>query len=321
MKAMILAAGLGTRLRPLTLERAKPAIPVIDKPLIVRLISRLIEDNFTGFRLNLHHLPSTIETIFRNPIWGDLPVSFSYESQILGTAGGLKANESFFDDGVFLMVNGDIVLEFPLKEALLYHQENKALATLILYPQSAPFTYYPVKIDEAGLLRNFKKACPSENVRPETYVFTGAQILEPRIFGLIPSGVRSEIADEIYPMALNLGEKILGFPVEGYWSDLGNPKRYLDTQKELLTRVGTSSLVHIADTAIVSPEAAVGPYTSIGHGCKVEPGVIIENSILWENVRVRSNYSIRNSIIGSELIIDRDCANIVLTRNGEARIF
>ena len=115
MKAMILTAGLGTRLRPLTLERAKPAIPLLEKPLVVRLITKLLRDDVTAFRLNLHHLPDTIETIFRCPQWADLAVSFSYESQILGTAGGLKANESYFHSGAFLMVNGDIVMDFPLE--------------------------------------------------------------------------------------------------------------------------------------------------------------------------------------------------------------
>ena len=121
MKAMILAAGLGTRLRPLTLERAKPAIPLMGKPILIRLIKSFMEQGATNFRVNLHHLPHTIERIFETPAWQDLPVSFSHEPRILGTAGGLKANESFFDQETFLMVNGDIVLDFPLAEAVAFH--------------------------------------------------------------------------------------------------------------------------------------------------------------------------------------------------------
>ena len=171
MKAMILTAGLGTRLRPLTLERAKPAIPLLERPLVVHLITKLMKDDVADFRLNLHHLPHTIERIFQSTASGDLPVSFSYESQILGTAGGLKANESYFDGDTFLMVNGDIVIDFPLKEALAFHKENKPLATLILYPQSAPYSYFPMQIDEDGLLRNFKGACLGGKLRPETVRF------------------------------------------------------------------------------------------------------------------------------------------------------
>jgi len=320
MKAMVLTAGLGTRLRPLTLERAKPAIPLLEKPLVLHLITKLVEENVTGFRLNLHHLPNTIETIFHSLPWGDLPVSFSYESKILGTAGGLKANESFFDDETFLMANGDIVMEFPLKEALAFHRQNEALATLILYPQSPPYSYYPIRIDEACLLRNFKNACPGGDVRPETYVFTGIHILEPEIFSLIPPGIPWEITDQVYSTALNEGAKILGFPVEGYWSDLGNPARYLGTQEELLIWTGSAPQGHVSAGAAVSPESAVGQFASIGDGCVVEAGARIENSILWENIRVRKNCSVRNCIIGSDVVIDRDCSDTVITRNGEAPI-
>ena len=320
MKAMILTAGLGTRLRPLTLERAKPAIPLLEKPLVVRLITKLLRDDVTTFRLNLHHLPNTIKTIFRSPQWADLAVSFSHESQILGTAGGLKANESYFNSDTFLMVNGDIVMDFPLKEALAFHKENKPLATLLLYPQSAPYRYSPIRIDEDGRLRNFKGACPGGELRPETYVFTGVHILEPDIFSLIPPGVPWEINDQVYPKALNAGEKVLGFPVEGYWSDLGNPSRYLGTQKELLMREGTTPSPRIAAGADVSSDSFIGPFVSIGEGCIIEAGAGIENSILWEDVRVKKNCFVRNCIIGSGVTINRNCSDTVITRNGEAPI-
>jgi len=320
MKAMVLTAGLGTRLRPLTLERAKPAIPLLEKPLVIHLITKLVEEDVTGFRLNLHHLPDTIETIFQSPLWGDLPVSFSYESKILGTAGGLKVNESFFDNETFLMANGDIVMDFPLKEALAFHRQNEALATLILYPQSPPYKYYPIRIDEAYLLRNFKNACPNGNLRPETYVFTGVHILQPEIFSLIPPGIPWEITDQVYSTALNAGAKILGYPVAGYWSDLGNPARYLGTQEELLIRTGSAPQGHISPRAEVSPESAVGHFASIGEGCIVESGARIENSILWENIRVKKNCSVRNCLVGSDVVIDRDCSDTVITRSGEAPI-
>jgi len=320
MKAMILTAGLGTRLLPLTLERAKPAIPLLGKPLVIRLMEKLAESGVTGFRLNLHHLPGTIETIFHSPSWSDLPVSFSYEPQILGTAGGLKANESFFDDGTFLMVNGDIVTDFPLQEALSFHKENKALATLILYPQSPPYSDYPVCIDQDGLLRNFKGACEGGNLRPETYVFTGMHILEPAIFSLIPQGIYWEINDQVYPQALNAGKRILGFPVEGYWSDLGNPSRYLRTQADLMLREGTDPKTHIAPEATMSTGSIVGPFVSVAPGCVLESDSRIENAVLWEGVRVSKNCSVTNCIIGSHVTVDRDRSNTVITRNGEAPI-
>ncbi len=320
MKAMILAAGLGTRLRPLTLEIAKPAVPLLGKPLVVRLIEKLAGEGVSDFRLNLHHLPGSLEAVFRNPRWGGLPVSFSYEAEILGTAGGLKANESFLRDGTFLMANADIVMDFSLREAIAFHRKHAALATMILYPQEPPFRYFPVRIDREGRLRNFKGMCPGGDLRPETYVFTGVHILEPRIFRYIPDGRFCEINDEVYPAALAQGERIFGYPVKGYWNDLGDPARYLGAQKDLLLREGSTSHTCLSADARIADSATVGPFVSAGDGCVIEPGGRVEDSILWENVRIKSNAVVRHCVIGSDVTLEGDCSGRVVTRNGEAPI-
>ena len=188
MKAMILAAGLGTRLRPLTLERAKPAIPLLGKPLIIRLIEKLMQQGATDFRLNLHHLPHTIENLFQSPPWDSLPVSFSHEPRILGTAGGLKANEAFFDQGTFLMVNGDIVLEFSLEEAIAFHRDRKALATLVLYPQQEPYRHSPIRVDDEGHFRHFKGIWPGNTPRAGTVRVHRCPHIGARDFPLRPQG-------------------------------------------------------------------------------------------------------------------------------------
>jgi len=320
MKAMILAAGLGTRLRPLTLEIAKPAAPLLGKPLVARLIEKLEREGVSGFRLNLHHIPDSVEAVFRTPPWDDLPVSFSYEPEILGTAGGLKANESFFRDGAFLMANADIVMDFPLQDALEFHREHEALATLVLYPQEPPFRYFPMRIDQEGRLRDFKGMCPGGDLRPETYVFTGVHILEPRIFDYIPEGRFCEVNDEAYPAALAKGERIFGYPVEGYWNDLGDPARYLAAQKDLLLREGSKRQTFISADAHIAESAVVGPFVSAGKGCVIEPGGAVENSILWENVRIKSSAVVRDCIVGSNVTLEGYLSGKVITRNGEAQI-
>jgi NDP-sugar pyrophosphorylase family protein len=320
MKAMILAAGLGTRLRPLTLERAKPAIPLLGKPLVIRLLEKLAQHGATDFRLNLHHLPRTIEDLFRDDPWDSLPVSFSYEPHILGTAGGLKANESFFDQGTFLMVNGDIVMEFPLKEAVAFHRQREALATLVLYPQQAPYRHSPIRIDEKGRFRNFKGIWPGENPRPETYVFTGVHILEPEIFRFIPEGQFYEINDQVYLHALRNGMKVYGFPVEGYWNDLGDPKRYLEAQKATFTREASTLPVYISPDASMDDRVAFRPFVSVGPGCVLERDCFVENSILWDEVCVKSRASVRNSIVGANMTVEGDCIDRIVTRNGEVPI-
>ena len=320
MKAMILAAGLGTRLRPLTLERAKPAIPLLGKPLVIRLLEKLAQHGATDFRLNLHHLPRTIEDLFQDDPWDSLPVSFSYEPHILGTAGGLKANEAFFDQGTFLMVNGDIVMEFPLEEAVAFHRQREALATLVLYPQQAPYRHSPIRIDEEGRFRNFKGIWPGGNPRVETYVFTGVHILEPEIFRFIPEGQFYEINDQVYLHALRNGMNVYGFPVEGYWNDLGDPKRYLEAQKAMFTREASTLPVYISPDASLDDRVAFRPFVSVGPGCVLERDCFVENSILWDEVCVRSRASVRNSIVGANMTVEGDCIDRIVTRNGEVPI-
>lgn len=320
MKSMMLAAGLGTRLRPLTLERAKPAIPLLGKPILIRLIERLMECGATDFRINLHHLPATIERIFEKPDREDLPVSFSHEPQILGTAGGLKANESFFDQGTFLMVNGDIVFDFPLAEAIAFHREREALATLVLLPQRPPFTYVPVRIYQEGSLWNFKGAGTRGNPSPEDYLFTGVHILEPEIFDFIPSNVFHEINDQVYPEAIRSGKRVCGFPVQGYWNDVGDPVRYLEAQRAMLTKSGIIGLSYISPEAKASSEAAVGPFVSVEAGCILEAGSYTSNAVLWEGVRLKQGSSVRNCIIGSDISVASEKVNRIITHSGEREL-
>ncbi len=319
-RAMILAAGLGTRLRPLTFECPKPAMPLLGKPIVARLVEQLIAYGVDGFRMNLHHLPLCIERIFESPPWDRLPVSFSYEKEILGTAGGLKANEAFFDQGTFLMVNGKIVMDLPLQEALAFHRKRKALATLILYPQAPPYRWFPVRIDEDYRLRNFKGAAQDHGPDSPAYVFTGIHILEPEIFAYIPPEVRYEINDQVYPAVMQAGKSVFGFPVQGYWQEPSNPGRYLETQKDFFVRSGASPWTSVPSDAVIDNRATLGPFVSMGPRCVVEGPCAIENSIVWEDVRIKGSGRVKNSILGSGVTIEGDCVDKVVTRNGEVAL-
>ena len=320
MKAMILAAGYGTRLRPLTLERAKPAIPLLGTPLVVRLIHKLLKVGASQFRLNLHHLPDTIESIFRNEPYDNLPISFSYEDEILGTAGGLKNNESFFDDDVFLMVNGDIAMDFDLERALAFHREQEAFATMILFPQTSPYRYYPVRIDEQRRLCNFKETGSGGTPTDEVYVFTGAHILDPEIFDFIPSGRFYEINSEVYPAAIKAGKTIYGFPVDGYWNDLGDPQRYLEAQRDIFNKELINPPISISDNVHIEQGTQIGPYVSIEPGCVIESESTIQDTIMWDNSTIMGGSSVLNCIVGAHMTVKGDQQNMIITKNGEARI-
>jgi NDP-sugar pyrophosphorylase family protein len=319
MKAMILAAGLGTRLRPLTLERAKPAIPLLGKPLVCRITEKLKALGVFDFRLNLHHLPETVEAAFED-CGDETRVSFSYEQEILGTAGGLKANESFFTDETFIMANGDILFDFDLREALDFHKRMNAFATLILVPQEPPYPFYPIRIDKEFRLRRFKGEWPGGSLTPEIYVFSGIHILEPGIFDYIPAGGFCEINDEVYPKALAAGKPIFGFPVSGYWDDLGTPARYLAAQNALFRKRPEFRNVYYANGNAGDQSAGIGPYVSIGRNCSIQSGVELTESILWDDVRLAGNSKLRNCILGSGVRFKGVTENKVITSIGQADI-
>ena len=320
LKVMLLAAGLGTRLHPLTLERAKPALPLLGRPVILRIVEKLLRYGCSAFRVNLHHLPHTVERIFERGPGRCLPVSFAFEPEILGTAGGLKANQSFFDQGTFLMVNGKIVMEFPLDEAIAFHREQGALATLVLFPQQAPHRHWPIRIDDKGHLVGFKGSGSNGTPRPETYAFTGIHVLEPDIFEFIPPGVFYEINDKVYPDAIRRGLPICGFPVEGYWNDLSTPARYLEAQRDLLQFHAASPPCYVSPAARVAESAVVGPFASVEDGCVLEVGSRVENSILWENVRLETGSSVSGCIIGAGLTVTGHHIDKIITLAGEAPI-
>jgi NDP-sugar pyrophosphorylase family protein len=320
MKAMILTAGMGTRLRPLTLERAKPAVPLLGRPLVVRLVETLSEMGVTGFRLNLHHLPDSIRSVFSTPPYDLLPVSFSYEPRILGTAGGLKANESFFDGDIFLMSNGDIVADFRLEDAIDFHRERNPIATMILYRQCAPYRHTPVRIDADFRIQGFKGRPFAGALTDETYGFTGIHIIDPRVFEFMPSGVFHEINDQVYPLLMDKGMDILGFPVEGYWNDLGDPGRYLEATKDLLQRSRYVGGSYVSTDALVRPGAQVGRGCSVEAGCVLEPGVRVEDCILWEGATVKRDVSLSRCIVGGCVTVKHDCHGKIITINGETPI-
>lgn len=317
MKAMVLTAGLGTRLRPLTLERAKPAVPVCGKPLVLRTIEALYKQGLSSFRLNLSWASQTVVDIFERSSGSDLDVTFSHEPEILGTAGGLKANQTFFDSGSFLMVNGDILFKFEIQEAIRFHEETGALATLVLRPQTPPFQFTPVRIDKDHNITSFLQSSRLGESLPQAYVFTGIHILQPRIFDYIEAGVFYEIISQSYRRAIERGERIMGYCVDGYWNDLGNPARYLQAVSDILAGQMDSPAAPawIANDSRIH-EGAVFGNSSLESGSVIESGCAVTNSIVWENSKVGPNSVVNNCIIGSGIRIQGYHLNEVITLNG-----
>jgi len=294
MKAMILAAGLGERMRPLSAVRAKPALPVLNRPLLHRTIELLVRHGVREVVINTHHLPETIhEAIGSGRRWG-VRVSWSRETAILGTGGGLRQARSALGDGPVFVVNGDVVFDFDLTRLLERHRSSGALVTLGLRPNPDPSEYLPIVTGASGRVV-WLPGLPSPPLSGMARMFTGVQVIETRVLDRLQPGFSDSIRDLSAPL-VQAGQAVFGVPLRGAWYDLGRPALYLRAQLALLRReVGKRGvLVHRS--------------ARLGGGCRIERSVVgarvvvgtgtrVESSVLWEGVRVGEGARVRSSIL------------------------
>jgi NDP-sugar pyrophosphorylase family protein len=289
MRGLILSAGLGTRLYPLTLFRSKPAIPFLNRPLIQYSLDLLLRSGIDQVAVNLHHLPETVKSALQGH---KSVVLYSYEPEILGTAGGIgKIREFLVNEDTFVVTNGKIYIEGDLKEAIRFHQQSGAMATLVLVPFKDSDRFNPVYLDDRNNIERFGLLRQGES--PENgFVFTGIHILQKDILRFIPEGVSDTIRD-VYPRLIGEGFPVRGFVTESYWCETSTLVRYLDRSFEVLAR---KQLRRLVQSRFAAPEMPL----IAGECCHVEPDVILNRCILWDSVVVGRGSRLRNVIIGSD---------------------
>jgi NDP-sugar pyrophosphorylase family protein len=289
---MVLAAGLGSRMRPLTLLRAKPVLPVLNRPLLQWTLERLARHGVTDVVVNLHHLPETVRTAVGDGSAFGLRVRYSFEEKILGRGGGPRLVRDFFGSEHFLLVNGDVVFDFDISRLVARHEAEGARATLALRPNPDRRTYGPVVTGPDGRIRSI--AGRPRRALGSVSLFTGVQVLDPSLLDRLPEGV-SDILD-LYGPLVEEGETLLGMRVRGAWYDLGAPSLYLSAQLRLLARRGGGSLVH--PLAHVGERARVTG-SVVGARARVEADAVVERSVLWDDAVVEPGAHVRGSIVTS----------------------
>jgi NDP-sugar pyrophosphorylase family protein len=318
MKAMILAAGFGTRLKPLTETVPKPMVPVLNRPLLERTIELLRLANIQDIAVNVHHLPEQVMAHFGDGSKFGVNLHFSREETILGTAGGIKAAQGFLDGGPFLVINSDIIVDIDLDRVLEFHQERGSCLTLVVREDDSPKKYAPIEIQPDGRIVRFIGAS-SKNVPDETrrVMFTGIQIMEPEIFSRIPAGKFCGTTEDVFPEMIEEGLPVFGFLHKDYWIDMGNREQYLQVHKDALdggVSLKTSPIknaeglsivppVLIGENCLIATNARIGPYAVLGKECSVGNNTVVENSVLWDGVTVGSDCTVRRSILGSSVTL------------------
>ena len=290
MKAMILAAGFGTRLFPLTIDRTKPAIPFLGKPLVGYVAEYVARFGFKDFIVNLHHQPDSVRQALGDGSEFGVNITYTVEQPaILGTAGALDNAKEFFRDEPFLIVNGKIISDIDIGAAVETHRSSGALATMVL-KENHKLEKFTEVLTEDGAVTGFgdfpAPLTPEEIRTPDAAVrtplmFTGIHILDPRVFEYIPAGVYSDIVPTFYLPALARGEKIAAHVTDGNWYELSTIPRYLDISLAMMD----------------------GADVFTGSRCSVSPDASVRDSVLWDDVTVGEGVNLYRTIIADGVSI------------------
>ena len=219
MRAMILAAGLGTRMRPLTDTIPKALVPVAGRPLIEYALLFVKSHGIKEVVINLHHLGNKLREVLGDGSSHGLRIIYSPEDSLLDTGGGIKKAQPFLDDEPFLVLNADTILDCDLAAFLAAHRQAKAMGTLLLRPNPDEEQYGLIETDQSGRVRRIRGE-PSEvgvNAPLSAFMFTGCQVLEPRIFDVMPRGRAFSTTHELYPQLIRTGETLQSFVHAGPW--------------------------------------------------------------------------------------------------------
>lgn len=235
MKAMVLCAGLGTRLRPLTERWPKPAMPLLGVPIFGYTLSLLQKAGVTAVGINTHHLPEVMrEVAQRECDLRGIPLNVVHEPVIQGTGGGIRGLRASLSGGDFVVFNGDILFALDVKAAVDAHRASRALATMVLLPMPPNEKFNPVEVDADGNVRRVAGKGPGgEKLRP--WHFSGVHVMSARVFDFMKPDGPEDIVHDVYLSAIARGERVHGHVAQSaYWSDLGTPSRFLATQRDLL---------------------------------------------------------------------------------------
>ncbi|MDI6688973.1 MAG: mannose-1-phosphate guanyltransferase [Actinomycetota bacterium] len=304
MKAVVMAGGEGTRLRPLTSNQPKPMVPFMNKPVMEHVIELLKKHKIMDIVVTLHFLPQLIKNYFGEGTDMGVNLSYSIEESPLGTAGSVKNAEEHLNE-TFIVVSGDVLTDFNLTEIIDFHCSRKAIATIALKSVENPLEFGVVITDEDGRIQRFLEKPTWGQVFSDT-INTGIYVIEPKIFEYIPENTIFDFSQDLFPLLLKNGKPLYGCTVEGYWCDIGNTQQYLQAHRDILE--GKANIkppgirmegdIWVGEGAFIHPAVDIRGPVVIGQHAKIEAGAEIrEYSVIGNNVLVRNNAHIHRSII------------------------
>ncbi|MFZ5899476.1 MAG: sugar phosphate nucleotidyltransferase [Bacillota bacterium] len=325
MKAIIMAGGEGSRLRPLTCGRPKPMVPLLNRPVMAYCIELLKQHGITDIGVTLMYLPDAIRDYFGDGAEYGVNLHYFVEEIPLGTAGSVKNAESFLDE-TFVVISGDALTDLNLARAVEFHKDHGAIGTLVLTRVPTPLEYGVVITDTEGQIVRFLEKPGWGEVFSDT-VNTGIYVLEPEVLGYFAPGQPFDFSKDLFPLLLRERKPLFGVVLDGYWCDIGNLEAYMQAHqdvlsgrvavkipgKEIAPRVWAGADVHldaecvlkgpsfIGDSCVIGPGATIDSHTVFGSGCIVQGGASVKRSVCWDNVYIGPRAHVRGAVLCSRV--------------------
>ena len=328
MRAVLMAGGSGTRLRPLTCDLPKPMVPILNRPIAEHIVNLLKRNGINEIIATLYYLPDVMRDYFQDG--QDFGVQMTYaveEEQPLGTAGCVKNISELLSD-TFLVISGDGITDFDLKAAVQFHREKGSKATLVLTRVPNPIEFGVVIIDDEGRIRRFLEKPSTSEIFSDT-VNTGTYILEPEVLDYLPDNQESDFSKHLFPMLLEKGEPMFGYVADGYWCDVGHLDAYREAQYDILHRKVQADFSYkeqapglwIGHNTIIDSTAKIQAPTLIGSNCRIGPRVNIEpGTVIGDNVTIGSDADLKRPIIWNGAIIGEEAQLRACTISRGARV-
>jgi len=315
LKALILAGGFGTRLRPISCTRPKILFPIINKPLLQWIFERLIKNNIAEAILAVNYQTEVYIKQHKIPRY-ELKIKYSRDpiNKPLGTGGSIKKAEKLLgDNSPFLVLNGDIFADLNYTEILKRHKEKKAVATIALCKVKDPSRYGVAELAENNRIKRFIEKPPLKDA-PTNLINAGVYVLSPKIFSYMPKGRSVSIEHEIFPKLANEG-KLYGHIMKGLWIDIGKPEEYLEInrilldsfenkqERKTLEKVEVKSPAIFDKNVVIREKSVIGPHVVLGRTVVIGKNVHIKDSVIFPRVTIGDFSSINGAIIGEGVTI------------------
>lgn len=311
MRAVLMAGGSGTRLRPLTCDLPKPMVPVLNRPIAEHIVNLLKRHGINEIITTLHYLPDVLRDYFQDG--SDFVVTMKYsveEDQPLGTAGCVKNIEQMLDD-TFIVISGDSITDFDLQDAIRFHREKGSKATLILKRVPNPIEFGVVITDTNGKIQRFLEKPSTSEIFSDT-VNTGTYILEPEVLNYLPPQEESDFSQDLFPLLLEMDEPMYGYIADGFWCDVGHLEAYREAHYSALDRdvlldfpyPETQQGVWIGENTYIDPTALVESPCFIGSNCRIGARAKIRSgTVIGDNVTVGEDAELDRPIIWNGVVI------------------